>query len=174
MKSCYYRKLCCLSRSQSRIMLHVNSRETTFEHHRLRAAQFNDIFLKLFDRHATYCYLQFDFKSFVASEAFFLSREATERATISQVINSRHSQLFDCKSTETRHQHQQVTRLGHLDNISSRPRPSLAPLDLVHSLYTSSSQSYAVILLFPSLLTQYLISACAIQPDLHVIRSCGQ
>ena len=57
---------------------------------RVPAAWFNKIFLKLFDRHATYCYLQVDLKSFVASGAFFLSREATERATISQVINSRH------------------------------------------------------------------------------------
>ena len=95
-------------------------------------------FLKLFDIHATYCYLQVDLKSFVASRAFFLSREATERATISQAINSRHSWLFDCKSTETRNQHQQVALLGHLDNIFSRPRPRLAPLDLAHSLYSSS------------------------------------
>ena len=95
-------------------------------------------FLKLFDIHATYCYLQVDFKSFVASRAFFLSREATERATISQAINSRHSWLFDCNSTETRNQHQQVALLAHLDNIFSRPRPRLAPLDLVHSLYPSS------------------------------------
>ena len=95
-------------------------------------------FLKLFDIHATYCYLQVDFKSLVASRAFFLSREATERATISQAINSRHSWLFDCNSTETRNQHQQVALLAHLDNIFSRPRPRLAPLDLVHSLYPSS------------------------------------
>ena len=33
---------------------------------------------------------------------------------------------------------------------------------------------YAVSLLFPPLLTQYLFSARAIQPDLHVIRSCSQ
>ena len=74
-------------------MLHVNSRETTFQRHQYNAsaARFNNIFLKLFDRHATYCYLQVDLKSFVASGAFFLSREATERATISQVLNSRHS-----------------------------------------------------------------------------------
>ena len=75
-------------------MLHVNSRETTFEHQRVPAARFNNIFLqnvKPFDRHATYCYLQVDRKSFLASGAFFLGREATERATISQVINSRHS-----------------------------------------------------------------------------------
>ena len=95
-------------------------------------------FLKLFDIHATYCYLQVDLKSFVASRAFFLSREATERATISQAINSRHSWLFDCNSTETRNQHQQVALLAHLDNIFSLPRPRLAPLDLVYSLYSSS------------------------------------
>ena len=74
-----------------KVMLHVNSRQTTFEHQRLPAARFKNIFLKLFDRHATYCYLQVDLKSFLASGAFFLGREATERATISQVINSRHS-----------------------------------------------------------------------------------
>ena len=74
-------------------MLHVNSRETTFEHQRVPAARFNNIFLKLFDRHATYCYLQVDLKSFLASGAFFLGREATERATISQVINSSHSSV---------------------------------------------------------------------------------
>ena len=33
---------------------------------------------------------------------------------------------------------------------------------------------YAVSLLFPPLLTYYLFSACVIQPDLHVIRSCSQ
>ena len=82
--------MACHVHSQG-IMLHVNSRETTFEHERVPAARFNNIFLKLFDRYATYCYLQVDHKSFLASGAFFLGREATERATISQVINSRHS-----------------------------------------------------------------------------------
>ena len=72
-------------------MLHVNSRETIFEHQRVPAAQFNNIFLKLFDRNATYCYLQVDLKSFLAGGTFFLGCEATERATISQVINSTHS-----------------------------------------------------------------------------------
>ena len=72
-------------------MLHVNSRETTFEHQRVPAARFNNIFLKLFDRPATYCYIQVDLKSFLASGEFFLDREATERATISQEINSRRS-----------------------------------------------------------------------------------
>ena len=63
-------------------MLHVNSRETTFEHQRMPAARFNNIFFKkLFDRYATYCYLQVDLKSFLASGAFFLGRQATERAT---------------------------------------------------------------------------------------------
>ena len=72
----------------------MNLRETTFKHQRVPAARFNNIFLKLFDRHATYCYLQVDLKSFLASGAFFLGREATERATISQVINSRHSSFL--------------------------------------------------------------------------------
>ena len=58
---CYYEKLLLSKTVQlvtfiSRIMLHVNSRETTFEHQRVPAARFNNIFLKLFDRHATYCY----------------------------------------------------------------------------------------------------------------------
>ena len=75
-------------------MLHVNSREMTFEHQRVPAARFNNIFLKLFDRHATYqtyCYLQVDLKGFLARGEVFLGREANERAMISQVINSRHS-----------------------------------------------------------------------------------
>ena len=72
---CYFEKLLT-------IMLHVDSSETTFEHQRVPAARFN-ISLKLFDRHATYCYIQVDLKSFLPSGAFFLSREATERATTS-------------------------------------------------------------------------------------------
>ena len=64
-------------------MLYVNSRETTFEHQRVPAAGFNNIFLKRFDRHATYCYIQVDLTSFLTSGAFFLGREATERATTS-------------------------------------------------------------------------------------------
>ena len=32
-----------------------------------------------------------------------------------------------------------LSRLLKVPNIFSRPRPSLAPLDLVHSLYSSSS-----------------------------------
>ena len=35
-------------------MLRVNSRETTFEHQRVPATRFNNIFPKLFDRHATF------------------------------------------------------------------------------------------------------------------------
>ena len=69
-------------------MLHVSSRETTFEHQRAPAARFNNIFLKLFDRHDTYCYLQV---GPLRAGRSFLGREATEQATISQVINSRHS-----------------------------------------------------------------------------------
>ena len=75
MKSCYYRKLCSLWTHVKR-PLNINGCPA--------AARFNNIFLKLFDRHATYCYLQVDLKSFLASGA-------TEPATISQVINSRHS-----------------------------------------------------------------------------------
>ena len=46
----------------------------------LHAARFNYIFLKLFDRHATYCYLQVDLKSFLASGAFFF-RPRSHRAS---------------------------------------------------------------------------------------------
>ena len=54
--------------------------ETTFKHQRAPTARFNDIFFLL--------------KSFLASGAFFLGRKVTEQATISQVINSRHSSFF--------------------------------------------------------------------------------
>ena len=40
-----------------------------------------------------------DLKSFLARGAFFLSREATERATISQVINSDHSPFLGMESS---------------------------------------------------------------------------
>ena len=100
-------------------MLHVNSRETTFEHHCVPAARFKNIFLKLFDRHVSlrasspilaseanrracsqaidmlpYCDIQVDLKSFLGRERSFLGREATVRATISKVINSRHSSFL--------------------------------------------------------------------------------
>ena len=73
-------KLCSLSRSLSRIMLHVNSHETTFKHQRVPAARFINIFLKLFDRHATCCYIQVDLKCFLASGAFFF-RPRSDRAS---------------------------------------------------------------------------------------------
>ena len=102
MKSCYYRKLCSLSRSQSRIMLHVNSRETTFEHQRVPAARFNNIFLKLFDRHATYCYLQVDLKSFLASGAFFFRprshRASYDFATNKLTVNQQNQETNTSKS----------------------------------------------------------------------------
>ena len=41
-------------------MLHMNSRETTFEHQRVPAARFNNIFLKLLDRHATFFFFFFN------------------------------------------------------------------------------------------------------------------
>ena len=102
-------------------------------------------FLKLFDRHATYCYLQVDLKSFLASGAFFLGREATERATISQVI----SQLFI--------------------NRNKKPTPASRPAGPPRQYFQSPKAKscavrsraqpwvfvllYAVSLLFPSLLT---------------------
>ena len=68
LKSCLNRKLCSLSR-QSRIMLHLN----------INACPLPDFVI----RHASYCYIQVDLENFLASEAFFLGREATERATTS-------------------------------------------------------------------------------------------
>ena len=62
-----------------------------FQSSEAKSSKLQPINLKLFDRYATYCYLQVDLKSFLASGTFFLGRDATERATISQVINSRHS-----------------------------------------------------------------------------------
>ena len=61
-------------------MLHVNSREKTIEHEHTCPLPV----LKFFDRHATYCYTDKSrLKSFLASGAFFLGHEATERATTS-------------------------------------------------------------------------------------------
>ena len=89
---CYYEKLLLLKTVQLvTFIVKDDSRETIFVHQRVPAARFNNIFLKLFDRHATYCYLQVDLRSFLASGTFFLGCEATERATIWQVINSKHS-----------------------------------------------------------------------------------
>ena len=61
-------------------MLHVNSRATTFQHQRVPAAR-----LKVFliDMLHIATLIQVDLKSFLASGAFFLGREATERATTS-------------------------------------------------------------------------------------------
>ena len=58
-------------------MLHVNSRATTFQHQRVPAAR-----LKVFliDMLHIATLIQVDLKSFLASGAFFLGREANERA----------------------------------------------------------------------------------------------
>ena len=58
-------------------MLHENSRETTFQHQRVPAAR-----LKVFliDMLHIATLIQVDLKSFLASGAFFLGREANERA----------------------------------------------------------------------------------------------
>ena len=65
------------------VTCHVKRPLNICEHQRVPAARFNNIFLKLFGRHATHCYIQVDLKSFLASRAFFLGREETERATTS-------------------------------------------------------------------------------------------
>ena len=176
-------------------------------HQRVPATRFNNIFLKLFDRYATYCYIQVslrskrfravqeqrkrnesqrprendvskraffgscfisraaktenpvprsffapkpngnacyagyiqvDLKSFLASGAFFF-RSRSERASYDFASNKFQTfWLFDCKS---RNQNHLVARLGHLDNIFCRPKPSLAPLDLEHSLESLSSST---------------------------------
>ena len=77
----YLKEIPCLNKVT--LPCKVTLRETTFEHQCVPAAWFNNIFLKLFDRHATYCYIQVDLKSFLASGVFFLGREAAERATTS-------------------------------------------------------------------------------------------
>ena len=71
--------------------------------------------------------------------------------------------------------------MGDLDNIFSRPRPSLsrpgrpcAVLKVRAQPWPCPPLLYAVSLLFPPLLTQYLFSAYAIQSHLHVIRSYSQ
>ena len=74
----------CHVNSQGLCYMWIHVKRPEFEHQRVPAAQFNNIFWKLFDRHATYCYKQVDLKSFLASGAFLLGREATrERATTS-------------------------------------------------------------------------------------------
>ena len=77
----------CHVLSQGLCLIRVNSRETTFEHQRAPAARFNNIYLKLFDRHATYCYSQVDLKSFLASGAFFL-RPQSHRASYDFTSNT--------------------------------------------------------------------------------------
>ena len=77
---CYFEKLF----KSKAVQLITSVRDyVTFEYQRVPAARFNKIYSKLFDRHAIYCYIQVDLKSFLASGAFFLGREATERATTS-------------------------------------------------------------------------------------------
>ena len=79
-----------------------------------------------------YCYILVDLKSFLASGAFFSGRKATEQATTSQVINSRHSRFLT------------------VNQETSKP---------TFPFFADAVSFY---------------SACAIQPDLHVIGSCSQ
>ncbi|CAH3183285.1 unnamed protein product [Porites evermanni] len=64
----------------------------------------------------------------------------SDHAELPNLIMQLHQNQLTINS-ESRNQHQQVARLGHLDNIFSHPRPSLAPLDLEHSLESSSSST---------------------------------
>ena len=69
---CYFEKLF----KSKAVQLITSVRDyVTFEYQRVPAARFCY-------RH-TYCYIQVDLESFLASGAFFLGREATERATTS-------------------------------------------------------------------------------------------
>ena len=63
-----------------------NDLRKLFEHQRAPAARFNNT-----------CYIQVDLKSFLASGASFLGREATERATFLQVINSNFLTVRACR-----------------------------------------------------------------------------
>ena len=53
------------------------------------------------------------------------------------------------------------------DYVASENQPLEQSLESLSAVYAAS-------LHFPPLLTRYLFSACAIQPDLRVIRSCSQ
>ena len=70
---CYFEKL---FKSKAVQLITSVKDYVTFEYQRVPAARFCY-------RRATYCYIQVDLESFLASGAFFLGREATERATTS-------------------------------------------------------------------------------------------
>ena len=70
---CYFEKL---FKSKAVQLITSVKDYVTFEYKRVPAARFCY-------RHATYCYIQVDLESFLARGAFFLGREATERATTS-------------------------------------------------------------------------------------------
>ena len=60
----------------------------------------------------------------------------------------------------------------YFQSPEAKPRgPSLVPLEHTPWVFVLI---YAVSLLFPSLMTKYFFSACAIQLDVHVIRSRSQ
>ena len=64
-------------------MLHVNSRETTFEHQRVPAAR-----LKFFDRHATYCYTDTSRPQEFPSQRGVLFRPRSDRTSYDFVSNN--------------------------------------------------------------------------------------
>ena len=128
-------------------------------HQGVPATRFNNIFLKLFDRYATYCYIQVDLKSFLASGAFFF-RPRSDRASYDFASNKFQAfQLFDRKS---RNQTSQSPGWATQTIFSLSPEAKSCAVRLL----------YAVSLLSPSLLTQYLFSACAIQPYKRLMGMC--
>ena len=68
---CYFEKL--LQSKAVQLITLVVKDYVTFEHQRVPTARFCC-------SQATYCYIQVDLKSFLASGAFFLGRKATEGA----------------------------------------------------------------------------------------------
>ena len=93
------------------------------------------------------------------AERSFLEREASERATISQVINSRHSSFLTVN---------QETKTSQSPGWATQTIFSLSP----EAKSFAVRLLYAVSLLSPSLLTQYLFSACAIQPYKRLMGMC--
>ena len=93
------------------------------------------------------------------AERSFLDREATERATISQVINSRHSSFLTVN---------QETKTSQSPGWATQTIFSLLP----EAKSCAVRLLYAVSLLSPSLLTQYHFSACAIQPYKRLMGMC--
>ena len=108
------------------------------------------------------------FAGYVPLASLSLGCKAAEQATISQVINSRHSSFLTVnQETNTSKSAGSGPPGQYIQSPEGKSCAIRAQPWVFVLLYTVS-------LLFHSLLTQYLFSACAIQPDLHVICSCSQ